>query len=156
MKEKDVMKIFNKNKKIMLFQMGHKTTTNYQLDEMGKKLFNKLYIGTFPQDKIPFNKILKTKTPKYLIINTDVAGKQGTHWIALYFTPKIAYIFDSYGRTTKELLPVLTKQLQKKNIKIKDSDYDLDQSELSKICGPLCLSFLLTVKQIGIRNSLKI
>jgi hypothetical protein len=161
-REKNVMKVFNVHKKAMLKSMGHNITSSTILNDKGNQLFNNIvangnmYLGTFSQDNLPWHKIKNKKKPIMAIINTDVANKPGVHWVALYITPKTIYIWDSYGRDTNKLLPVFAKQMKFYKIKSKDADPDKNQTNTSKICGQLCLSFLSTVKQVGIRNALLI
>ena len=151
--EKETLIIFNKYKKTMIKLMGSKSTTSRQLNIIGNQLFGNRYIGTFSQDNIPFHKV---KPDTFAIINTDTQGKPGVHWVALYFTAKTAYVWDSYGRDSNKLLPVFIKQLKLRNIRFKNSDPDEDQSRTSEICGQLCLAFMLTVDKIGVMNAMKV
>jgi hypothetical protein len=151
--EKNVLKVFNKHKRKLIKSIGTNSTTDGQLNIIGNQLFRNQYIGTYSQDNLPFHKI---KNKSFAIINTDTKNKGGVHWVALYFTPKTVFIWDSYGRDSRVLLPIFTKQLSNRNIKFKDSDPDADQSKKSKICGPLCLSWMLTVKEVGVKNAMKV
>jgi hypothetical protein len=157
--EKEVMKVFNKHKKTLLQQMGINSTSDTQLNTVGNELFGKQYIGTFSQDSLPWKRVhsaLKKNTNSFAIINTDTFGKAGVHWVALYFTPKTVYIWDSYGRDSKKLLPIFIKQLKSRKYKFKDSDPDADQSKKSQICGQISLGFMLTVQDLGITNAMKV
>jgi hypothetical protein len=151
--EKEILKVFNKHKKRLIKLMGTKSTTDRQLNIIGNKLFGNQYLGTYSQDNLPFHKI---KNNNFAIINTDIAGKSGTHWVALYFTAKKVYIWDSYGRSSKKLLPIFTKQLKTRKLKFIDSDPDEDQSYKSEICGQLCISIMLTIKDVGVVNAMKV
>ncbi len=151
--EKQVLKIFNKHKKRLIKSMGIKSTTDRQLNIIGNQLFGNQYLGTFSQDNLPFHKV---KSNTFAIINTDTAGKSGVHWVALYFTSKTAYIWDSYGRSSRKLLPVFTKQLKTHKFKFIDSDPDADQSKKSEICGQISLAWMLTIKEVGIVNAMKV
>jgi hypothetical protein len=153
--EKQVLRKFKTNKKKMIEILGVKSTLDSDLTDLGKKLFDSMYLGTFSQDNLPWSKI-KKKNSIYAIINTDTSKGPGVHWVALAITPKTIYIWDSYGRNAERLLPKLTKQIKGKKIKIREADPDKDQSDSSEICGALCLAWLSCVKQLGIRNSLKI
>jgi hypothetical protein len=151
--EKEVMKIFNKHKKMLIQLVGTKSTTDTQLNTIGNKLFGRQYLGTFSQDNFPWQKV---RTDSFAIINTDTQGKAGVHWVAVYATAKTIYIWDSYGRNSKQLLPIFTKQVLTRKLKFKDSDPDADQSKKSQICGQICMAWMLTVKQLGIANALKV
>jgi hypothetical protein len=151
--EKEVLKVFNQHKRKLIKLMGSGSTTDGQLNAVGYTLFGKRYIGTYSQDNLKFNKI---KNNSFAIINTDTKNKGGVHWVALYFTPKTVYIWDSYGRSSHTLLPIFVKQLKNRKLKFIDSDPDADQSKKSKICGPLCLGWMLTVKEVGVLNAIKV
>ena len=155
-REKDTMKIFKQYKKSMVKSMGSNITSSNILNDKGNKLFGNRYLGTFSQDNLPFALIKRKKSTTLAIINTDVLGKKGEHWVALYITPKTIYIWDSYGRPSKKLLPVFAKQLKYHKIRSIDTDPDSDQANTSTICGQLCLAWLLTVKKAGIKNALLI
>ena len=156
--EKDVLIVFNKHKKALIKAMGTKSTTDRQLNTMGKQLFGAKYLGTYSQDNIPWKKVhsIINFNNTFAIINTDPVGKPGVHWVGLFVTAKTVYIWDSYGRKSQTLLPILVKQLKTRKYKFKDSDNDTDQSRRSQICGQLCLSWMLTVKDLGIHNAMKV
>jgi hypothetical protein len=105
MNEKDVTAKFNNDKKNIIKILGRKSTTDQQLTNLGKKLFGKKYIGTFPQDYNPKS----TPVNQYFIINTDTSGKKGTHWVAIVKNKNTYYIYDSFARKAKRLLPIFTK-----------------------------------------------
>jgi hypothetical protein len=126
-----------------------------ELNRLGKQLFgNKKYIGTFPVDKAPLNK------SGYMIVNTDPSGESGEHWIAIIVDSKHIYVYDSYGRDTKNILPLLVQKAKKKKLKIVESRRDAEQDD-SKVydrhtCGQRSLAWLLVVSELGIKNALKI
>lgn len=146
--EKEVNKEFRLRKKQIIKILGRKSTTDQQLTSLGKKLFGKKYVGTFSQDYKP------KKTPKcqYFIINTDVLGKPGKHWVAIVKNNNTYYIYDSFARSAKRLIPIFVKGKL-----IVESDLsDQEQRGLSQVCGQLCLSFLSIVHTYGIRTALQI
>jgi hypothetical protein len=145
--EKEVISEFNKNKKTLFKTMGKKSTTNIQLNKMGKQMFGKKYQGTFSQSHKPKSKPVN----QYFIINTDTKDGPGVHWCAVVKNKNTYYIYDSFGRTSKRLLPVFTQGRL-----IIDSDYDAEQFGDSEICGQLCLSWIQVVNDFGIRNALLI
>ena len=110
------------------------------------------WIGTFPQDKIPLNKI------GFAVINVDTADKPGSHWCALKITKTRIYVYDSFGRKSSDLLPVLTRNAKARGMRIIDAEYDREQSNAkgSVVCGHLSLAWLLTVKKHGITMALKV
>ena len=62
----------------MIEIIGHsETTTNKELLGAGRKLLGAKFQSVVPVDKVP-----KTRVG-YCIVNTDKAGKPGTHWFAI-------------------------------------------------------------------------
>jgi hypothetical protein len=58
--------------------IGHsETTSNLELKNAGRKLLGANFQSVVPIDKVP-----KTRVG-YCIVNTDKAGKPGTHWFAI-------------------------------------------------------------------------
>jgi hypothetical protein len=76
----------------------------------------------------------------------------GTHWCAVVKNKNTYYIYDSFARTSRRLLPVFSKG----RLVIDSDTSDQEQFGSSEICGQLCLSFLQVVKEHGIRNAIKI
>jgi len=150
MSEKEVMKSFLRHKKRLLKQLGSRALYNTQLDQKAALLFGPRYLGTHSQDTAILNR------SGFQIINVDTTNQPGTHWVALYSTPKTIYVYDSFGRPTSRLLKHLTKAAKNRKLSIVDSDKDPEQFGNSQICGVLCLSWLLCVKELGIKNAMKI
>jgi hypothetical protein len=93
----------------------------------------------------------------YFIINTDISTGKGEHWIACYITDKRCYLYDSFSRTPKYLVPLFVKKLEAKNIKIFESDpKDKEQYGNTQVCGQLCCAWLCVVKELGIRKAMTI
>lgn len=149
MKEKEIHTEFLKLKNMLISKLGRKALSNLELNKIGVKLFGKKYLGTRPQDAIMYKN-------GFQIINTDTSNKRGEHWVALFITDKNVYVYDSFGRPTKKLLTILTKQGEERKLNIVDSDYDKEQKGDSEICGVLCLSWLICVQKFGIKAALKI
>ena len=150
MKENAAQQIFDGFKKQLIKQLGTKVTTNEQLNKVGYKILGSRFKGTYAQDQLPIN-----KSGMY-IVNNHTSKQSGEHWVAVISTTKRIYVFDSFGRKSKTLLKILYKNARSIGKIVIDSDYDIDQSISSEICGPLSLAWLLTAKHIGISNALKI
>ncbi len=150
MKEPKAEKIFLSFYKQIVNLMGDKSTGNKQLDMWGKKLFGDKYLGTFPQDKLPQK--LMDKKSYFSIINVDTTGLPGTHWVAVAGLPNSnkIMVYDSFGRATKKLLPVIAKQAKKKII---DTDYDAEQKKIQKSCGQYSLAWLMFFDKHGAKNA---
>jgi hypothetical protein len=150
MKESDVNKIFHGYKKQLIAKLGTKVTDNVELEKIGYAVLGAKFKGVYSQDDLPVRKA------GYYIMNTDIASKPGVHWVACVVSPKKIYVFDSFGRKSKKLLPILCRNAKAVNKVVIDTDPDIDQSITAMTCGPISLAFLLTVKQIGITQALKV
>lgn len=109
------------------------------LDHFLKKLNLPFYKGIFAADTIPPDII---KKPIFcIIINTDLYGMEGTHWIVVIKYYNDAKIFDSSSIPRKLLFPVMNtffKSLKAKRIRTKKI-----QSKNSNFCGFYCLHEIL-------------
>jgi hypothetical protein len=150
MKESDVVAVFDEFKKRVIKKMGKKITDNTQLTEVGHALFPKKFKGVFSQDTVPLYR------NGYFIVNTDIITGPGVHWVGLVSTAKNIYIWDSFGRTSTELLKVLSKKAEVLNKTVIDADYDAEQHVSEMLCGQISLSWLMTVDKVGIKNALKV
>ena len=149
--ERQVEVLFRKNKKKIIKQMGREATSDTQLRVIGNEVLGRRFIGVYPQDEIPLGRT------GLIIASTDTSNGPGVHWVAMVLTPKTIYVFDSFARSTKQLLKVLSKNAKHKQIKIVDSDRsDAEQRDESALCGQLCLAWLCVVKQLGVRSALRI
>ena len=149
--EKQAEKLFLRYKSKYISRLGKHALNNTEIDTFAKSIYGTRYKGSFAQDEK-----FELKSGFY-IINTDLKQGPGIHWISLVLTPKTAYVFDSFSRDPKTLVPHLTKRLTKAKRKIVSSDRtDKEQRGLSIICGHLSLSFLSVSQDLGIRAAIKI
>jgi hypothetical protein len=149
MSEKKAEDVFRKYKKQFIKKLGRKALYNTTIDKVGVELFGTKWIGCFPQDKV----VLKNG---YQILNVDKSTQNGSHWIGLYKTNNNIYIYDSFGRPTPQLLKLLTKKIKGYHLKYKDSDLDAEQRGDSEVCGQLSLSWLMCVRDLGVRKAMLI
>jgi len=146
MKEKEIEKIYKKVVKEIEYVLGTNGITNSgQLTDLGKKLFGKLYRGTFAVDRLP-----KLKHNESCIINLDSSGQSGSHWVGVYKYTDVYLIYDSFGRKTNEILPSL------KHLKYIDSDYDREQRMIQQNCGQRSCSWIYCCYLLGPNSALKI
>ena len=141
--------LFKKYKKEVINDLGKKALSDTQLNKIGKQMFGDKYIGTFAQDKLP-------STSGYFIVNTDTSKHINTnksHWIGIYQTEKCMYVYDSFGRRTQFILPIVFNKTKKK---IVDSKHDPEQFKYTELCGHLSMAWLCVVKDLGIRQALTI
>ena len=70
-------------------------------NEINRLLVNeKNFIGVFALDKLPKKKVNR---PVSMIINNEVSGEKGEHWVSLVMLKKQAYYFDSFGLQTIDI-----------------------------------------------------
>jgi hypothetical protein len=151
--------------------IGNKTTSNTDLDKIGKYLFQKKYLGTFAADKFPQCRcrsssgipktLAQTPNPRggcrgdclgYCILNLDKTGMPGSHWVACINLGKTILVYDSFGRKTSNIL----KNVFRSNIKILDSNYDIEQEIHEDNCGARCITAILLYDEYGKDIFLKI
>jgi hypothetical protein len=97
------------------------------------------FIGTFPRDLLPKNKI--TKRPCALVINTDDSLNPGQHWVALFLRKNgTAEYFDSFGFSImhKDIINFLRKN----NIDNIIYNPKQLQSVSMSTCGAYCVLFV--------------
>ena len=138
-------KLFLKYKKQFIKELGKSCLYDDQLKKMIPWVN-----GVYCQDEA----VIK---PGYYIINTDVSSGKGEHWIGCYQTKTRCYLYDSFSRTPKFLVPIFLKKLEKKGIKVLESDTsDKEQYGQTEVCGHLCMAWLSVIKDLGIRKAMTI
>jgi hypothetical protein len=148
-KDSPERKYFNKSRDSLIRNLGSKALYDDQINAIGKRLFP-TWSGVFPVDRaqlLPYH---------YCIINTDPHNKSGSHWIACYCTAKRAYIWDSYSRDPKKLVPQLINTIHAVGLQLGKTNTIPQHEQIgdtSEVCGVLSLAFLLTVKKLGIERA---
>lgn len=110
-----------------------------QIEKVFEK--NKRFLGVFPSDRVPSLK--RFSTEKGLIVNLDPASKPGSHWVALFITPRgkgkktLVEYFDSYGFPPMVNLPRSKQQ----NYRIVFNKCRL-QGYNTTTCGQFCVYFV--------------
>ena len=81
------------------------TTSNVELERMGRQLFGTRFRGVFASDGFP----ALTSSQPYAIVNTKSAASGGEHWLGVARVPRTGrlLVYDSYGRTPTSLLRTL-------------------------------------------------
>ncbi len=122
------------------------------------------YIGTFSQDTLNIDDM---PPGSYAIINVDTSNEPGSHWVGVTRQgyrnntgvkggrrpPDMMGIYDSFGRQTKTLLPLLYEQIKKKGYELLES-HKVDQSATSNVCGLMSLAWLRVVSILGLDEAL--
>lgn len=123
------MEAYNKYLKTIESKIGNTTTTETQLDRLGRQLFDTEWSGVFPADRVEM-------TRRYAIANFDSSDETGSHWVAVVKASDNIFIYDSFGRS--------------------EWDDDAEQTIVETNCGQRCLAWLLVVHNHGIEKALKI
>lgn len=153
MLEKEVEKEFRKYKSKLIRKLGNHALDTDEINNECRALFGKKFQGTYAQDqKFPLK-------PGYYVINTDTKNGPGEHWIGLILTNKSAYLYDSFCRDPKVIVPHLVKRLSKYTIKYDKHDAEQRMTYKGRMvvnCGHSCISFLMIAHNFGIRASMKV
>lgn len=132
--------------------LGNGMTTDAQLNKVGKKLFGSRWIGVFSSDVKPTVLMPKT-SPTGLsmgIINVDGKYLPGSHWLGIIYDGSKWYIYDSFNRRSKKLIPKFIKMLGYNYV---DTNSKADQKNSEDNCGSRVMAFLLFVKRYGIHRA---
>ena len=152
-KPNNILDYYKKYTRILTKIYGDRALNNIEVNKLAKKILGKIFISVYAIDTVP--KVLPKKC--MLIFNTDKANKSGEHWIALYKSGNIHYIYDSFGRRTKNIASFLHKQiLTDKKSKIIDFEHDPEQADYQNNCSLRCITALHCVKKFGIRKAITI
>jgi len=141
-------RLYEKKLKQIQSIMGNETTFSTDLMRIASKLLGRRFLGIYASDRLPKMSNVKDMA----IINLDKSGMPGSHWCGVFYDSGRFYVYDSFGRATKKILP----RTFKGRGRVIDSDYDSEQSLDSTNCGQRCISWLCVVKELGIREALKI
>jgi len=140
--------IFLKNKSVVLKEVGKDALGTHDCNKIGSKYLKRAWGGC-----VPWNK-LSLKPNKYYVINTSSSGHPGIHWMGLVTHGKHAYLWDSYNRPVRRLVPHLVKSIIKHGYVIGMTKHPMDQvGTSSHVCGQDSLAWLMTVHEIGIHRA---
>lgn len=111
--------------------------TNQYVEQLGKNLIGKHFLGTFPCDIHPN---IKKKTNFFVVFNLS---KHGSHFIAICADKKNLMYFDPLGHKcdNEDILTFLNLAKNKRKLKNK---FPKIQSCSSIFCGFFCIAFLLS------------
>lgn len=106
-------------------------TSNIELDNLCKKLFEELYVGSFPSDRIP-----NLKPYECAIINSDQSNQSGTHWLTILQNPAGTLLkYNSFGDTQASVVVNISSAL--------NADLDSEQKTIENNCGQRSIAWLL-------------
>lgn len=143
-------KLFNAYKKELIKILGPADTDSVQLNKVGRQLFGKHWNGVHSQDRI------KLKPYSFQIVNTDLHDKPGLHWVGVYTSKNHAYIYDSYARPVTRLVKHLITNINNHGFILGKTDkvHHMEQIGYSSgVCGQNSMSWLLVVRDLGIRKA---
>ncbi len=127
-------------------KLGDGETSSHQLNELGRKLFGKQFVGSFGADRIP-----TLLAGQYCIINLDDHDEPGSHWVAIIkHKKKEILIYDSFGRKTQKILPDLfDRKAHPRDFIITEAENDSEQKIQEENCGQRSLSALMVYHIYG-------
>lgn len=128
-------------------EYGAKALDNFELDKIGKKLIGKGFCGVFAYDQYP----ISAPNCSYAVLNTDNSRQPGTHWVGIYKTGKTLYIFDSFGRFSRNVLKKFVKS-HTPEYKIVDINRTCDQGNEQEDCGLRSITTLMLIKKYGVEK----
>ncbi|KAF0151264.1 MAG: hypothetical protein FD188_3457 [Ignavibacteria bacterium] len=112
-----------------------------QIVEIMKMLFKNSpvnFLGVFTSDNTPDAIRVSGFSPCCYIVNTDVSGGRGKHWVAFFhLSSRSIEFFDSFGRTPASLgfhLPYI-QRIVHNPVQIQSND--------SNVCGQHCIYYLI-------------
>jgi hypothetical protein len=116
--------------------------TNEYVENLGKKICGKYFLGTFPCDILPQ---VKNKENFSLIINLSKHNTNGSHFISIFADKNNLLYFDPLGEIclNKDIVNFIKEN--RKNRKLKQKFRKIQSFE-SIFCGFFCLAFLLSRK----------
>lgn len=133
-----MLQLFKNVNQIINSLIGHdQTTYSDELNKLGKYLFKNKFKGVFSENNIP-----KLNRNQYCIVNI-----KNEHWLAMVNDNlKNTYVYDSFGRKSKKILP---EALKSGNGIIYDTDYNPEQKYKEMDCGQKCLTFICLFDNYG-------
>ena len=142
---------FREYKKILTDLVGNGPMDEDTIDTIGKASFGKRWAGVSASDEA--KKLLQMRDV-FAIVNTATSRGRGSHWLGIYMTPKGAgYLYDSFGREASQVIWRLNRAALAENIALHNTDSVAEQRGTSAVCGQLSLSWLLTLRDLGIKRT---
>ena len=124
--------------------LGDDTTFMQDLEKVGRGLFGRKWGGVWPSDRIP----TLTAAKPYAILNVDKSGLPGSHWVAIAKDGPGVFMYDSFARPAKSLIPNL--KLSGNGPVRAEVAADVEQAEAENNCGPRALAWLAVADILGL------
>ena len=136
-----IMEIYNKALEYIIGILGDDETNEDQLNIFCGEMFGDKWDGVYPSDIPP----IFSKGKIYRIYNLDPSWMGGSHWIAVIKRDKKLLIYDSFGRSSKKIIPSFFGE----GYKILDTEYDAEQRKDQNSCGQRCIAAIFVYDQFG-------
>ena len=144
-----VKKRFRGYKRLLIKLVGRGPMGDTKINKIGKVEFGDRWAGVYPSDRA--KKLLRVRD-RFAVVNTATSKGRGSHWLGVYMTPKgEGYVYDSFGRDIDRVIWQLSRAAVTANNALHETDSVAEQRGFSAVCGQLSLSWLLTVRDVGIR-----
>lgn len=89
------------------------------------------------------------KHNQYCIFNNKTYSQGGEHWISICKLKEDYFVYDSFGRKTKEYMNNNYKTHMNKWIQTDDNP---EQNIIQTNCGARCISWIITCNKFGIKT----
>ena len=105
-------------------------------------LVNTHFLGVFPANRIPSPAKVFIHAPSCMVVNTDVLGQPGKHWVGVYCEAhdKAVDYFDPFGTAVSISHHILAYLKHFKHVKMNNKKI---QASYEVSCGPHVVYFLL-------------
>jgi hypothetical protein len=132
--------------KALVKKLGNKALSDTEIRKEVNGLKIPKFSGVFLQ-----NSVLPEGNCTY-IINQDVVGGPGIHWLGVVQQNKTCYVYDSFGRSAGRVIPKFHHIMVGRGYKIRNTDLsDADQhGDRSVTCGHRAISALMIYKKHGL------
>ena len=123
------------------------STTNIELNRLGKAIFGELFLGVFTSDQFP----KYIRDGQMFIINNKSSKSDGEHWLSFIKSSKnkdhkpLLYGYDTYNRDIRKLSPYF------RNKRFINANTNRDESFFQMDCGQRSFCFLISFFSHGDR-----
>lgn len=121
-------------------------TTTSQLNQIGGSLFGEKFLGAYPRDDIPLDRL---KPGDMVIINTDTSDQPGQHWMPFARGLKKRSAYYYHDPFAKFHLKMEQKGFGTGRALIEADSTDQEQSTKENNCGQRALAWLLVFQHCG-------
>lgn len=127
-------------------RLGNVALTDATLNRECRKLFGSKFLGVKMQNSQVPNR------DGYMIMNNDYLGGSGEHWLAIIKRGGDVFIYDSFGRLGRNILPSFVEKMNSQGFRIHNADTsDQDQYGYKSVdCGHRCISALMIADTYGV------